>query len=182
MIWSDLIRIARHLARGGVAAQAQVDPTPAPAAIAPAAGRVGNRLGRPRQTDLCRAVSASYYAMFHTLARCGADTLVGRTRASRSQRAWEQTYRALEHGHVKNQCSKSDIAQFLPEIQDFGKQFVVMQRQRHHADYAPVTVFMRARVIQYIDETERIIRRFNDAPDGDLQAFAVYALFRLRQD
>jgi len=45
-----------------------------------------------------------------------------------------------------------------------------------------VTVFTRARVIQDIDETERIIRRFNDAPDGDLQAFAVYTLFRLRQD
>lgn len=120
--------------------------------------------------------------MFHTLARCGADTLVGTVTASRSQPAWEQTYRALEHGHVKDQCNKPVMASFPLEIQDFGRQFVVMQRQRHRADYVPVTVFTRARVFQYIDETERIIGRFNAAPDADRRAFAVYALFRLRRD
>ena len=157
----DLIRIARHLAVGGV----------------------GGGRGRPRQTDLCRAVSASYYAMFHALARCGADTLAGATRASRSQPAWEQTYRALEHGHAKNQCrNRAVMSRFSPAIRDFGKQFVIMQRLRHYADYAPTTAFARARVIQYVDETERIITQFNNEPAGDRRAFAIHALFRLRRD
>ena len=34
--------------------------------------------GRPRRTDLCRAVSTTYYAMFHCLARSCADRLAGR--------------------------------------------------------------------------------------------------------
>ena len=34
------------------------------------------RRGRPRQADLCRAVSTAYYALFHTLAGCGADPAV----------------------------------------------------------------------------------------------------------
>ena len=78
----DLIRIARGLAGGAI----------------------GGNIGRPRQAELRRAVSAAYYALFHALARCCADTLVGATPASRSQTAWTQTYRALEHGYAKNQC------------------------------------------------------------------------------
>lgn len=57
----DLIRIARHLATGGVS---------------------GDR-GRPRQADLRRAISAAYYALFHALCRCCADTLAGATLADR---------------------------------------------------------------------------------------------------
>ena len=157
----DLISIARHLAGGGV----------------------GGSRGRPRQTDLCRAVSAAYYAMFHTLARCGADLLAGATRAMRNEPAWEQTYRALEHGHARNQCrNQSAMAQFTLETQRFGRHFVAMQRHRHYADYAPVTDFNRSVVMALVDETERVIAAFNDAPAGDRRAFAIHVLFRTRRD
>lgn len=33
--------------------------------------------GRPRETDLRRAVSTAYYALFHCVAASGADLLVG---------------------------------------------------------------------------------------------------------
>ena len=96
----DLIRIARRLASGAVG---------------------GNR-GRPRQTELCRAVSAVYYALFHSLALSAANTLAGSTPASRSGPAWRRTYRALEHRNAKNQCSNSAaMSQFPPEIQAFEK-------------------------------------------------------------
>ena len=35
--------------------------------------------GRPKQIGLSRAVSCAYYAMFHTLASCCGDTLIGAT-------------------------------------------------------------------------------------------------------
>lgn len=157
----NLISIARHLA----------------------AGQVGLRRGRPRQTDLCRAVSATYYALFHTLARCGADSLAGATRASRSQPAWEQIYRALEHGHAKNQCqNRAILNRFPPEIQDFADYFVLMQHHRHRADYAPMTNFSRIAVLTLIEQAEEIVHGFNSAPADDRRAFAIYALFRLRGD
>ena len=156
----NLISIARHLA----------------------GGRVGRRLGRPRQTDLCRAVSAAYYALFHTLARCGADLLAGATRASRSQPAWEQTYRALEHGHASSQFrNRAALDRFPPEIREFAAHFVIMQRRRHHADYAPMTDFSRSQVELLVSQTESVIGRFNGAPARDRRAFVIYALFRLRQ-
>ena len=146
------------------------------------AAREGRR-GRPRQTDLCRAISAAYYAMFHTLARCGADLLAGATRAGRSQPAWEQTYRALEHGHARNQCrNQSMVSRFPLDIQDFAEHFVEMQRYRHYADYAPITDFERFRVAQLVGLTERTINLFNGMPTRDRRAFAIYVLFRTRRD
>ena len=49
-----------------------------------ASGRAGNLAGRPRQAELRRAVSAAYYALFHTLANSCADLLVGTMSANRS--------------------------------------------------------------------------------------------------
>ncbi len=139
--------------------------------------------GRPRQTDLCRAISSAYYAMFHALARHGADSLAGATRAIRNRPAWEQTYRALEHGHAKNQCGNHSITtQFTLEIQEFGRHFINMQRYRHYADYAPMTNLRRSEVMGYIDETQRVISQFNTAPAGERRAFAIHVLFRTRRD
>ena len=141
------------------------------------------RRGRPRQADLCRAVSTAYYALFHTLAGCGADLIAGATRRSRSQPAWEQTYRALEHGHARNQCrNTSVIARFPQEVQDFAGWFVEAQRYRHYADYAPVTAFTRTEVVGMVDTTEGIIAQFNAAPTRDRRAFAIYALLRVRRE
>jgi hypothetical protein len=58
---------------------------------------------RPRQSDLKRGVSTAYYALFHALARDCADLLVG-TGDTRSEPAWAQVYRTLEHGVAKNSC------------------------------------------------------------------------------
>ncbi len=145
-----------------------------------ASGR--GRRGRPRQTDLCRAVSASYYAQFHALARCCADMLAGATRARRSQPAWEQTYRALEHGRAKNQCENHAVMNLFPTaIRDFGDHFVDMQRYRHQADYAPVTDFERSWVAYVVAQTEQVIAQFNRSPAGDRRAFAIHILFRTRR-
>ena len=76
----DLIRISRQLASGAV----------------------GGSRGRPRQAELRRAVSAAYYALFHSLALCCAERLAGSSRASRRDQSWIQTYRALEHGYARN--------------------------------------------------------------------------------
>ena len=156
---SHLIGIARQLAGGG------------------------GRTGRPRQTDLCRAISATYYAQFHTLARCCADMMAGITRAGRNQAAWERTYRALEHGYARNQCRNLEaMRQFTAAIREFGGHFVTMQRFRHYADYAPSTEFERSQVMNLVEETERIIRQFNSAPAGERRAFSIHVLLRTRRD
>ena len=140
-------------------------------------------VGRPGQANLRRAVSTAYYALFHALANCCADMLAGSTRANRSQRAWRQTYRALEHGHAKNQCMNQSLMNRFPTgIQIFGSAFVYMQAQRHTSDYDPDPehALTRSRTMQLIEESEQAIHEFENASTSDRRAFAIYVLLRLR--
>ena len=156
-----LIHIAGHLAGGGA----------------------GPRRGRPNQTDLRRAVSAAYYALFHTLAATCSDQLAGPGRSSSVQAAWRQTYRALEHGHARNQITrKSALQRFPPDIVDFADHFKVMQDLRQAADYDPDASFDRRQVAQLVEETQRRSRRFKAAPRAEQRAFGLYVLLRSRAD
>ena len=50
-------------------------------------------LRRPSQANLRRAVSTAYYAMFHCLAGCAANLIIGRARKP----AWHQTSHISPH-------------------------------------------------------------------------------------
>lgn len=144
-------------------------------------GTGGNR--RPRQSNLRRAASTTYYAMFHCLARCCATTLVGGPNANRSKPAYRQVYRALEHGVVKNSCRKSEfISKFPQEIVDFANTFLLLQEKRHLADYDPSVTFTKSEVKKDIATTRVAIEGFLSASAKDRRAFAVYVLFRTRSD
>ena len=150
----DLIRIARQMASGAI----------------------GQGRGRPRQTELRRAISAAYYALFHALALCCANRLAGPTR---NHPVWIQTYRALEHGHARNQCdNQTTMGGFPQEIQNFGRSFVLLQGQRQRADYAPEVTFSRGRVLQLIDEAEAAMEALDGAPAAERRSFALHVLMR----
>ena len=154
----DLIRIAKQLASGAV----------------------GGRRGRPRQTELRRAVSAAYYALFHALALSCANLLSG---TDRSRPSWEQIYRGLEHGHARNQCNdQSGMTAFPVDIRYFGRRFVYTQGLRQHADYLPDASYSRRWVMQLIDETETALSSFENATNADRRAFAIHVLMRRRRE
>ena len=162
--FDDHVRIARALASGAIG---------------------GGGPGRPRETDLRRAVSNAYYALFHALARTCADMLVGSSPASRRRRAWRQTYRALNHGYARRQCDRRRLmSEFPMEIREFGVLFSDTQIMRHRAEYDPHASdeFRRTQVLRLIGEVERIISRFLSAPAADRREFAVYVLLPIRGD
>ena len=137
--------------------------------------------GRPREANLRRAVSTAYYAMFHCLAESCANLLVGGQGSERSQHAWNQAYRALDHRHARDRCTRRNVISHFPnEIQNFARLFVDMQGKRHSADYAPDATFTMPDVIQDIESVEDAITRFDSAPRKDRRAFAVYVLFQRR--
>ena len=148
-----------------------------------------NLRGRPRETNLRRAVSTTYYALFHCLALCCADLLVGGAGSSRSQPAWRQAYRALQHGTARNRCERRNVvARFPAEIQNFANYFVYMQQRRHIADYDPYAFsdpdadFSKFDVLNDIAVADDFIQRFHQAPRKDRRAFAIYILLDLRAD
>lgn len=148
-----------------------------------------SRLGRPLETDLRRSISTAYYALFHCLANCCADTVVGSAGSNRSRPAWNQAYRALEHGMSRRRCENPNLmARFPVDIQKFADFFVFMQRLRHLADYDPDAndnrdlPFSRLAILQIIDDVEAAIRNFNRVSLRDRRAFAVYVLLPVRNN
>jgi uncharacterized protein (UPF0332 family) len=142
---------------------------------------VNSSRGKPRQAHLRRAVSTAYYAMFHTLAKCCADLLVGGRSSSRSEEAWVQVYRALEHGPAKNACmNQNTISKFPKEIHDFANMFVQMQLKRHKADYDPSERIFKSAVLADISAVKAVIDDFGNASLKDRRAFAALVLLKQR--
>jgi hypothetical protein len=135
---------------------------------------------RPRQSDLKRGVSTAYYALFHTLARECADLLVG-TGDWRSDPAWVQVYRALEHGLAKNSCRAAATKGFPNGIVSFADTFVTMQEERHRADYDPQARYVRPEVLLLIDNCEQAIRDLGAVTRSDRKAFVVWVLFQKKR-
>ena len=135
---------------------------------------------RPRDVDLRRAVSAAYYALFHAVALSGADLLIGTVGAQRSEKAWRQVYRALQHGDAKSRCEALP-ASFGQDLKDVADSFVTLQRLRHAADYDPIAAFTRGDAQSHILSSEDSIRKLRASPLKDRRAFLVWLLFPNRK-
>lgn len=133
---------------------------------------------KPRQVDLKRAVSAAYYAMFHSLARECANTITGPDRAARNSIAWVQVYRALEHGMTRNACRQASTRGFSLGILTFATTFATMQEKRHLADYDPLSTFARVDVVALIADAEQAIAGLRRATRPDRRAFVALVLLR----
>ncbi len=127
-------------------------------------------------------MSTAYYAMFHALFRNCADSFIGTARASRSQPAWRQVYRSVDHGHAKNQCLNQNVmSRFPPEIQRFAIKFFDLQNHRHQADYDPLSTFTRADVQAAIAAAETAIKELHKFNIKDRRAFAVWTVLKNRK-
>ena len=113
-----------------------------------AADLVEATTGRPRRTDLCRAVSAAYYALFHCLARSCADGLAGQAGTVGNRPMWRRVYRALEHRQTRTRCENVPSS-FPDDLQEFGLTFAMLQGRRHLAD--PDHPFSKSNVIADIN-------------------------------
>lgn len=138
------------------------------------------RPSKPRQADLRRAVSTAYYAVFHALARECADRLVGTNSASRSQEAWTQAYRALEHGFEKQRCERASRQGFPTPITQFADAFATLQEERHRADYDPTASYTRAEALVHVATAERAIRDLRTGSKPDRTAFVVWVVLKHR--
>ncbi len=135
-----------------------------------------SRTQRPKQGDLRRAVSSAYYAVFHTLARHCADALVGASAQKRSNKAWIEAYRGLEHGNCKNACVRAKKIDFPAEIQNIASAIVTLQEARHEADYDPTRSFRKEEVQNYIALAETCITAMPRVKMLDRRAFATWVL------
>lgn len=127
------------------------------------------------------AISRTYYALFHALARSCADSIVGTFDADRTERAWWQVYRSLDHSETAKACERCVQANrslgFPPSLLTFSRLLPTVMRQRHQADYDPDYVPTDETVASVIAAADRAIRELNETELRDRRAFAAFILF-----
>lgn len=136
--------------------------------------------GRPLDADLRRAASTAYYALFHRLAQCCAQSVVGSQDDAVGRIAWRRAYRSLDHGLARRMCSHSNIRHFPDEIRDIAKRFVDLQTVRLSADYDPHGTLFKSDVEEYIASARDALGGFENVSRRHRRAFAAHLLFRPR--
>ena len=127
---------------------------------------------RPKQANLRRAVSAAYYALFHFLIEESALLTVGTSNNSRPLR--QLVGRGFSHTAMRSASAEVGkttpidlLKPFWPrysvassvELQKLAKAFVILQQERHRADYDLSQPFTR-------DEAEKLLAQTRDAFDN----------------
>lgn len=136
---------------------------------------------RPRRSNLCRAVSTTYYALFHCLARTCADRLAGSAGTVGNRPMWRRVYRAPDHGQARRRCE--DVPSWFPdEARQFGQTFAEMQSKRHFADYDPDYRVGKSEVTADVHSARTAIDRFLAMPVSVRRDFAIHVLTKVRPD
>lgn len=127
-----------------------------------------------------RASSTIYYAIFHAAAKCCADALIGPDSVDRTERAWLQVYRSLDHGTAAKRCKRHEIDGFPAEIGSFADAFASMQVKRHSCDYDPTHKVARTDVMAELRTVKTVIDDLEKAPIKHKRAFAAFLVINIR--
>ena len=151
---------------------------------------------RPRQANLRRAVSATYYAAFHFLIDEACRSWVGNQGSGR-QAMRAVLSRAFDHGTMK-QAAGSFASGTLspklspalagtaipPQVKRVAATFRLMQQERHTADYNLRVGFKRIDVLSLIADVEQAIdgwEAVRNTPAGRLFLIALLVNDRIRE-
>lgn len=135
--------------------------------------------GSARQSDLKRAVSTAYYALFHAMARNAADCLAGADDRA-GDPSWAHVYRAIEHGFARKACEQATKLGFTESIARCAFLFVELQGRRHAADYDPGFTVTLPEAETAVELAEEAIAALEASPRRDRRAFAIQLLLRRR--
>lgn len=141
-----------------------------------------------RHTDRCRAVSATYYAVFHAGLTAAADHAIGSD--ERGTELYSLAYRSIDHGKMKNLCRQvlqkapsSAIKRFVPDsgwgdaIAGYADSFVTLNELRMLADYDPTYVVLPSEVASYILVARSAINLLDKADPIVKRSFLTLLLF-----
>lgn len=145
---------------------------------------------RPRLTDRCRAVSATYYAVFYAGLIAAADQSLGDE--VRGTKLYSLAYRAIDHGKMrslyqeirKQNSQRYDV--FAPQggwgnaITGYADSFVTLNEQRMLADYDPCHIITPSEVETYITIGRSAIQLLANAETEPKKAFLTLLLFPVR--
>ncbi|SEN18493.1 hypothetical protein SAMN04488103_103311 [Gemmobacter aquatilis] len=125
-----------------------------------------------------RAISASYYAVYHQLAQSFADALVGEVEDERPNRAWIEVYRGLDHSACLHACklAVSRKVSFPEALLAVADEFGQLQIARQEADYHPQLKLERHAADMCVQLAESCVSKLRTTSRHDIVAFAAWVL------
>lgn len=150
------------------------------------------RPGFRRQADLKRAISAAYYAVFHSVLRAVADEFVG-AKQRRSAR-YALVYRSIDHRTLREvavEAGKKRASQryapyvpeggFGPELGLFSDAVSELRDKRHAADYDPLAKFTPSDAEKAVETARDAIRLLREAGEEQRKMYLSLLLCAPRQ-
>ncbi|WP_114963281.1 hypothetical protein [Tritonibacter mobilis] len=131
----------------------------------------------PSAYDLRRAISTTYYALFHALAKAFADAVIGpnQPEGSGSRNAWLEVYRALDHNKCKEACNSVNT-RFASNVRGLCADTVQLYQRRLRADYDPLYSPDLTEANECLGIAEARIEQLKASEGKDLRALAVWVL------
>ena len=144
-------------------------------------------VGRPRQADLRRAVSAAYYALFHRLVDAACEQIAGAAADRADARA--VLARGFVHGEMRD-ASRSfgggNLPSFLAgryggaavprDVARVAAAFGRLQADRHAADYDRARAFTQTAALGIVREARDAVRLAAELKNSDLGRLYLLAL------
>ena len=150
--------------------------------------------GRPRTADLRRAVSAAYYAVFHSLSRRISESA---TPEDAGKLVRYELCRVWQHGELNQVCGwvagftkpankwlrgLVSVAQTSQSLVLVATRFQNLMADRHAADYDHMAEFVRDESVAFVTMAEDTVNLIGDIPGTDpgWQAFVNLVLLRAK--
>lgn len=144
------------------------------ALLATAQRLLGTSGDPPTETDLRRAISTAYYALFHALSRLVVDLAF--SQLDPSEPDWVKAYRGLVHKETKRRCNVINLrAQTFPEpVPRIGADFCKLHEARERADYVPDAEFTSESATMLVEAARDALRRLAELDSATRHRFAAY--------
>lgn len=137
----------------------------------------GTESEEPSQENLRFAVVCAYYAVFNRLCKMCADALTGVEKSQPIlQRGWIEVYRFLGHNNAREACRKIRARDSSVVLQGFANWFVILQKARESANYAPDGVVKLSEVRRIIELAEFAIEAVGSLSMDEQTDFAIFLL------
>jgi uncharacterized protein (UPF0332 family) len=138
------------------------------------------RRGRARRSDLNRAVSTAYYALFAAIAFRLTTSLCG-TRAAGREASWDGVYRSIGHDALQSMLARHAVGHPVSDrARALSAAFARMKQQRNLADYDPAFRVTRARAEQLVADCEEALHLVEQISAQDWLALAVALLVKTK--
>jgi hypothetical protein len=146
-----------------------------------------------RQSDLRRAISTAYYAVFHFIVSAAADLFMTGI-AARDTEQYVFVYRSVQHPWLRDLCDhlrgslkpKSPKSPHIPsaffgQLVQFAVNVIDLQENRHSADYDPSFPVTPDSARILVERACDTIRLFETATEQQRIAFLTLLFFDIRQ-